>query len=102
MLKKIFFITLLTAVLTSCSTYTSMLHANVKKVELGMAKAQVISIMGDTYRLSGLSQNINGVKKEAIWYPATQQSIFYFTFEGDKLIEWHEKFLISDKEELTK
>lgn len=105
MMEKIF-ITIslsLMLLLASCSSYQTMVNANdnVKNVSLGMTKEQVIAIMGQSYRLSGVSSLENGGLKEAIWYPATQKSIFFFTFEADKLIEWHERFILSPNEEIT-
>lgn len=102
MLKNLFITFLLAVAVSSCSTYKTMLKANdnVKKVELGMTKDQVVSIMGDkTYRMSGLKESSEGLLEERIWYPATQGSIFIFVFVDDKLIEWSEKFLKLESEE---
>ncbi len=100
-MKKSFIAIALILLFYSCSSYNTMIKANdnVKLVNLGMSKKKVISIMGkDTYRLSGLSTNPDGYRVEKIWYPATQKSIFFFTFINDNLVEWHEEFLFSRSE----
>lgn len=105
MTKNVFLIVSISMALLlgSCSTYNTMIQANnrVKEVTLGMTKEKVIHIMGQSYRMSGVSHNQKGELIEKIWYPATQKSIFFFTFEGDKLVEWHERFILSPDEELT-
>lgn len=101
MFRKLFVIIALGIALNSCSVYNTMRKANdnVKKVELGMTKERVISIMGEkNYRMSGLKENVHGLE-ERIWYPATQTSIFIFTFVDGQLVEWTEKFLNLEPEE---
>lgn len=76
-------------------------NENVGNVKLGMTKEQVVSFMGTTtLRLSGVSKNEIGLLVEKIWYPATQQSIYYFTFVDDKLVEWRERFILSNDKHL--
>lgn len=99
MRKILLFVLLITFLLPSCGVYQKALidgNNNVAKVELGMTKSEVLSLMGDAYRFSGLKKNEAGNLVEYIWYPATANSIYFFTFKDAKLIEWKERFLYKE------
>lgn len=90
MKKPLFVAFLLSLIFTSCSILN---NTNVKKVELGMSKTQVIKIMGNNYKVMALERTPDGTL-EVIGYIAEVSSYMYYTFyflDGtlDKILkEW--------------
>lgn len=79
----------------SCSSMKDMWNwdKNVKKVELGMTKKEVTSILGQSYVPFSAVQTPEGMM-EAIRYDVEANNdylIFYvYSFRNGKLVEWHQ------------
>lgn len=100
-MKKIVFISLIACLLAACSTHNQIAKSkdNVKQIELGMTKKEVITIMGKKYEVFGASQTLEGAVVEVLQYEGADSKLAYasygadryylFTFEDGRLVEWH-------------
>lgn len=80
---------LFTFLFISCSTPS--LTNKTKRLELGISKKKVISIMGKDYRFVSSSKTKDG-DLEIISYGSTSENTYYHFFLLDgKLIKWQEK-----------
>lgn len=73
-----------------CSSIKDAWNAdsNIKKVEIGMTKSQVVSIMGNSYDSAGARKSYNGTTQEAIKYVVNEDVWYMLYFEDGKLVEW--------------
>jgi len=105
-MKKLIILSLIACLFAACSSYSNMTKAknNVKKVELGMTKKEVISTMGKVYEVVGASTTRDGMRVETLKYEggdATTLLIdryYFFTFEDGVLVEWHTQPLTYDQQ----
>ena len=75
---------------TSCgATLSNALAAdsNIQKLELGMTKQEIVSIMGDTYKRLEVKQTSEGYR-ETLGYLDFQDGIYRFRLLNNKLQEW--------------
>lgn len=77
--------------LSACGSIKDAWNAdsNIKKVELGMTKRQVVDIMGTSYDAIGARRSYRGRAVESIGYAITQTDMYIFNFEDGKLVEWY-------------
>jgi len=88
-MKKILFTLLCSFILISCGTTSFVDRA--KKLELGMTKREVISVMGNDFRVISASKTPEG-DLEILRYVATVSYTDYVIYLLDgKLVEWHEE-----------
>ncbi|MCD8193688.1 MAG: DUF3192 domain-containing protein [Tannerellaceae bacterium] len=76
---------------TSCVTTRDMdiwnADRNMRKLELGMMKQQVIDLMGKSYQIVGASREGNNLIEE-LGYKNWDRGTYILTFVNDELIEW--------------
>lgn len=91
MQKKLLIIALLFTTLMSCSSMKDVFNSeqNVRKVELGMTKEKVISIMGKSYTSAGAIQTPEGNVEIIRWDSVEDAEKFEFHFVDKILKEWH-------------
>lgn len=79
----------------SCSAYQDAMNAdnNIRKVELGMNKNDVVQIMGKSYHRMGASTSPEGISIETLGYP-TVDAIYMLYFENNRLIEFHKDLVL--------
>lgn len=98
MLKKLLILTLI-CTLASCASVlppdykgltNSMMNAdnNIKKINLGMTKEQVITIMGEHYEIIGSKEG-----ELLLGYKAYDYGIYKLLFINNKLKEWTKDWL---------
>lgn len=89
-MKKIILALIVVLAFSSCgSTKDSMsLGANLKKVEIGMTKKEVISILGKSYSPIGGVQTPNGVV-DVVSYEDFYGQKYSFHFLKGELVEWY-------------
>lgn len=82
-MKKLLFTLFAAAVLTACgTTYNNQL----KQVELGMSKQQIVNLMGDKYTQS----NTGGT--DEIEYVDRYKNHWYFQFDNNgQLVKWYKE-----------
>ncbi len=105
-MKKLIVISLIACLFAACSSYNSMSKAksNVRKVELGMTKKEVISVMGKVYEVAGASTTRDGMRVETLKYEGGDaisglvDRYYFFTFENSILVEWHTQPLTYDQQ----
>ena len=105
-MKKLIILSFILCLFASCSSYNSMSKAknNVKKVELGMTKKEVISTMGKVYEIVGASATREGIRVETLKYEGGDaisgmvDRYYFFTFEDGVLVEWHTQPLTYDQQ----
>lgn len=73
--------------LTSCGSMASMINAdrNIRKVELGMSRNEVVSIMGKDFRVLGASRTEEG-DIETIGYDNANDELYLLDFLEGKLV----------------
>ncbi|SBW07077.1 hypothetical protein [uncultured Dysgonomonas sp.] len=91
MQKKLLIITLLIVTLVSCGSMKDAMYSekNVRKVELGMTKEKVISIMGKSYTSAGAIQTPEGSVEIIRWDSVDDLEKYEFHFVDKILKEWH-------------
>lgn len=80
--------------LSSCNlnSYAVMSGEKMNKLELGMSKAQVTSILGTGYTISEKSiENGNNIEILSYNNVYNTKEYFYFVFKNDKLERWYSK-----------
>lgn len=104
-MKNLIIISLIACLFSACSSYSSMTKAknNVKKIELGMSKKEVVSIMGKVYEVAGASITREGIRVETLKYEGGSidgvvDRYYFFTFEDNVLVEWHTQPLTYDQQ----
>ena len=93
-MKKILLLLFVSVYLVGCSSYKDAMNANtnIKKVELGMTKNDVIHKMGKSYHRMEVSR-ANGIDVEVLGYP-TVDAIYMLRFENGELIEFHKDLVL--------
>ncbi|MFC4677087.1 hypothetical protein [Dysgonomonas termitidis] len=91
MQKKLLITTLLVIALVSCGSVKDAMYSekNVRKVELGMTKEEVISIMGKSYTSAGAIRSPEGSVEIIRWDSAYDFEKYEFHFVDKILKEWH-------------
>jgi hypothetical protein len=76
--------------LSSCAMnyITWNANKNIKKVELGMSKSDVIRIMGDLYIVNSNSLNAESKKEEVLVYKSDSTEEFRLKFTDNVLVSW--------------
>lgn len=94
-MKNLLVFIICTVFLLACSSYKDAMNAdtNMRKVELGMSKNEVILIMGKSYHRMGASTSPEGISIETLGYP-TIDAIYMLYFENDRLIEFHKDLVL--------
>lgn len=91
MTKKIFSILLLAVLFAACSSYKTT--SNIKKIEFGMTKKEIISVMGDKFRMeAGIPHpegNIEVISYEYVDDAGTITGRYYLHLKEGKLVEWY-------------
>jgi hypothetical protein len=92
-LKTTFFIISLALAFSSCSLkyYRSGVHSDMKKIQLGMDKDEVIRIMGKHFINSAASKDEQGNKIEVISYSSNWTLEYNLRFVNGKLTEWEKE-----------
>lgn len=89
---------ILAITLTACGYVKDVwnMDSNVRKIELGMSKKQVISIMGKYYEIVGARKTEYG-NVETIRYSYSNanniRTSYLLSFEDGKLVEWFQEKL---------
>lgn len=91
MIKKLLLLFIPICIFTSCYT-TRMKNElkaddNMQKVRIGMTKEEVVSIMGDTYKVMEAKQTADGYQ-EVIGYVDLQNGIYRLRLSNGKVAEW--------------
>lgn len=91
MIKKLLLLFIPICIFTSCYTarMKNELKAdnNMQKVRIGMTKEEVVSIMGNTYKMMEAKQTTDGYK-EVIGYVDLQEGIYRIRLSNGKVAEW--------------
>ena len=95
---------LLTCLLNACAVNNIAwkTNENIKKVEIGMTKEQVIQILGDRYMITASSKNNQGHAVEVLGYKSDANEEYKLTFISNKLTEWSRehvnKYVVKDSD----
>lgn len=91
-MKKTMLTFILVFSLWACGSYvnTFNMNANLKKIELGMTKKEVISIMGNHYSNQGALRTFDGRDLESLRYESVYDYYIIFNFENGQLVEWYD------------
>ncbi|TDE13656.1 hypothetical protein [Dyadobacter psychrotolerans] len=77
-------------------------NENIKKVEIGMTKEQVIQILGNKYMITASSKSNQGHAVEVLGYKSDTDEEYKLTFISNKLTEWNRehvnKYVVKDSE----
>lgn len=94
-MRKIWLLLFVSVYLVGCSSYKDAMNANsnIKKVELGMTKNDVIQKMGKYYHRMELNKASNGIDVEVLGYP-TVDAIYMLRFENGELVEFHKDLVL--------
>lgn len=68
-------------------------NSNIKKVELGMTKDDVIHTMGKSYQRMEVFKDNNGTDVEVLGYP-TVDAIYMLRFENGVLVGFHQDLVL--------
>lgn len=95
MKNLLLFIIICVLFVSACSSYNQIMKAdaNMRIVELGMSKDEVIQIMGTKYHRMGASVNESGVNTEVLGYTAVD-AIYMLYFENNELKEFHKDIIL--------
>lgn len=86
MFKKIFFILFTSVSILSCSSLK--VGSNMKKIELGMSKQEVVSILGTDYQTAGASTTRDGNFETLRFVDSLNGGWYLLTFQDGRLVEW--------------
>lgn len=92
--KNIICLTLIIYFTAACSIIKDAwnFEANIKKIELGMSKKEVIALVGTDYEIVGAEATPSG-DIETISYIGgivdNYRTYYILNFENKKLVEWH-------------
>lgn len=87
--KRLIFFFLVLCIVTSCSSMSSMINAdkNIRKVQLGMSKKDVVSIMGKDFRVLGATADKDG-NFETIGYDNANEELYVLVFSDGRLVNY--------------
>lgn len=93
-MKYIAYIFSIVLLMTSCMSTINLWNAdsNMRKIEIGMTKSEVVAIMGKTYEVVGASQEQDGTV-EMIGYPSSQTEIYVLYFLDGILQRWQKEWM---------
>lgn len=86
MAQKIFFTLLLLFTVTACGT--SNLGSKIRKVEIGMTKKEVVSILGNSQDILRAVQTPEGTLEVWKYTHALSADMYILHFLDNKLVEW--------------
>lgn len=94
-IKRLFLLVLVLLVFTSCISngIAWKTNTNIKKLELGMTKAEVIGIMGKKYMISSKSKNAQGELHETLGYKSHVDEEYNLHFINNLLTEWNREYI---------
>jgi len=84
-------ICLLNACVTNNITWTA--NQNIKKLELGMKKEQVIAILGEKYMVASASKDGYGKVIQVLSYKSDSSEEYKLTFVNNELKEWNREHI---------
>jgi len=93
--RPILYLLFITIIFTSCASYVNSFSAskNIKKLELGMTKEEVINIMGNPYKPVSINED-NGDRNEVIGYPDSDDDWMYMIyFTNNRLKSWQREWV---------
>ncbi|MDU1891428.1 MAG: hypothetical protein E6767_12135 [Dysgonomonas sp.] len=86
MIQKFCFILLLACTLTACGT--ANLGSKMRKIEIGMTKKEVTSILGDSYDVMRAIKTPEGTLDVWKYTPSMSVNMYMLHFLDGKLVEW--------------
>ena len=91
MIKRTLLSLLLICILSSCASTFGIvsLGSKMKQLEIGMTKAETLSILGNTYDVIAASQTPDG-KLEVLRFVGMNSGFYTIYLLDSKLVEWHE------------
>lgn len=90
-MKNIFIISIIILIMSSCAAleYPSVRNDNnIKNVEIGMTKEEVVAIMGKDYLSAGSYQSDEGPIQIMRWIATAEDSWYELHFVNNILQEW--------------
>lgn len=87
-MKKVLFTILITTLLAACGS--KAYNTELKQIQLGMTKEQVVTIMGEDYTTSGVRESW-GKTYETIEYRGRYKFTWIFNFEDNRLVKWYKE-----------
>jgi len=103
-MKNIVLALVITCFLNACvgNNIAWKTNENIKKVEIGMTKEQVIQILGNKYMITAASKNLLGNAVEVLGYKSDANEEYKLTFVSNKLTQWSRehvnKYVVKDSE----
>jgi len=88
-MRKIILI-MMTCILASCSTSKELINIDhkIRKIDIGMTKRKVVSILGDDYEITSSRD-----KTFVLGYKSSNNGIYKFIFIDGKLKEWNKDYI---------
>lgn len=86
-MKKLILAVFLAVLFTACG---AVYNTQLKQVELGMTRQDIVYLMGDKYATSG-TKTIQGKTYEVLEYKDKYKNHFFFEFENNKLYKWYKE-----------
>lgn len=83
-MRKLLFALLIATLFTACG---AAYNTQLKQVELGMTRDQIVTLMGDKY-VTKETKKVGASQSETIEYKDRYKYHWLFRFENDKLVEW--------------
>ena len=92
--KKYWLSIFLVLALTACSSVTTLTKSNMNKIQLGMSKKQVTSILGNGYTIAEKrvekEAQIEVLSYQDFW---KENEFYMFVFADNKLEKWYRELL---------
>jgi len=102
--KSLILIPFIVCLLSACVSNNIVwsTNKNIKKVQLGMTKDEVIQILGEKYMITSASEDNQGNHIEVLGYKSDSDEEYKLKFVNNKLIEWDReripKYITEDPE----
>lgn len=89
--KNLVLISLLACFLSACVTgnYAWSINEDIKKVQIGMTKNEVIQVLGKNYTITSASKDDEGNYIEVLGYESVYDEEYKLKFINNKLVEWN-------------
>lgn len=87
-MKKVVLAVLFAVILTACGS--KVYNDALKQIELGMTRNQVVTLMGDDYKTTGVKV-MQGKSYEVLEYKDRFKNHFFFEFADDSLYKWYKE-----------
>ena len=88
-MKKIVFIAIIAILSVACGSM-KVYNSQLKQVELGMTRQQLVTLMGDKYETTG-TRYIEGKEYEVLEYKDMYKNHFFFEFSDNSLYKWYKE-----------